>query len=305
MMRHHTNEVKQLVRYIQERFAVSPQEFLESIRLSPNSQGGIIGAITEYLLMKHLREQGFLVERIPEKWEGQKLHHGDFYVSKGYNQPAYILESKGLKSNAEAFRLGGSKSSKRMISVHKLIRELRYYYDMLVEKESFPKNASDQQKKEHLAKFIVSLFPNLKTDLSSLLDAKKNVEIDIDELTDKLRLLVSHFVSSKSSGSRKQNTPSKSEFHIVAVNLFIKIDEHKFIYAPVTKLPQGKTPGHLKQNYLIGLAYRKNTDEKFQVCFDRRIWTESFSEVFSQISKASKGIPPEKKYVDKRAIPDR
>jgi hypothetical protein len=235
-----STEVQRLVEYIRARFQVDPHVFLEAIKLSPNAQGGIIGALTEYLLKKTL-EGSFLVERIPEKWEGQKLHHGDFYVSEGPDKPAYILESKGLKSNAEVFRLGTKGGSGHEVNLRKLIRELRSHYDILLSHNKVPKANSDTEKDKYLEDFLLQLFPNL--DFSS----PDETGITIDELTKKLRFLVSHFVNSKSSGSRKQNTPAKTEFHIVAVNLFIKLERHVFIYAPVTRLPEGKRKGHLKQ----------------------------------------------------------
>jgi hypothetical protein len=298
-----STEVQRLVEYIRARFQVDPQVFLEAIKLSPNAQGGVIGALTEYLLKKTLEDQDFLVERIPEKWEGQKLHHGDFYVSKGADKPAYILESKGLKSNAEIFRLGTKGGTGREVSLRKLIHELRSHYDILLNHNKVPKADSDTEKDKYLEDFLLQLFPTL--DFSS----PGETGIVVDELTEKLRLLVSHFVNSKSSGSRKQNTPAKTEFHIVAVNLFIKLEKHVFIYAPVTRLPEGKRKGHLKQNYFIGFAYRENTDEPFHYCLDD-IWSESFSEVFDEVEKeVSKNsssirpaIKPEEKHVDRRGI---
>jgi hypothetical protein len=306
-----STEVQRLVEYIRARFQVDPRAFLEAIKLSPNAQGGIIGALTEYLLKTTLEKEGFLVERIPEKWEGEKQHHGDFYVSRGLDKPAYILESKGLKSNAEIVLLGtkrkkGQETKGRTgheVSLRKLIRKLRSHYDILLNRNKVPKANSNTEKDKYLGDFLLQLFPNL--DFSS----PDETRIPIDELTKKLRLLVSHFVNSKSSGSREQNTPAKTEFHIVAVNLFIKLERHVFIYAPVTSLPEGKRKGHLKQNYFIGFAYRENTDEPFHYCLDD-IWSESFLEVFAEVEKeVSKNsssikpaIKPEEKHVDRRGI---
>ena len=45
--------------WIQSKFGVSQDIFLEAIALSPSSQGYIYGAISEILLNSYLRENGF------------------------------------------------------------------------------------------------------------------------------------------------------------------------------------------------------------------------------------------------------
>jgi len=63
-------------------FGVDEQVVIEAILDSPNARGYIIGSISELLLRNTLLKEGFRVLRIKEKWEGPKIHHGDFYISK-------------------------------------------------------------------------------------------------------------------------------------------------------------------------------------------------------------------------------
>ena len=59
-------------------FGVDEEVVVEAILDSPNARGYIIGSISELLLRNALLNQGFKVLRIKEKWEGPKIHHGDF-----------------------------------------------------------------------------------------------------------------------------------------------------------------------------------------------------------------------------------
>ena len=61
-------------------FGVDEKVVIEAILDSPNARGYIIGSISELLLRNTLIGQGFKVLRIKEKWEGPKIHHGDFYI---------------------------------------------------------------------------------------------------------------------------------------------------------------------------------------------------------------------------------
>ena len=65
--------------FINEKLKVDEETFLEALKMSPNSQGYVVGAITELLLRRHLENLGYEVKRIKEKWEGDKHpnHKGD------------------------------------------------------------------------------------------------------------------------------------------------------------------------------------------------------------------------------------
>ena len=89
--------------FINEQFKIDGDSFLEALKMSPNAQGYVIGAITELLLKRHLENLGYEVARIKEKWEGDKHpnHKGDLYFKRNETDHWFVLESKGVKSNTE------------------------------------------------------------------------------------------------------------------------------------------------------------------------------------------------------------
>ena len=97
----------------------------------------------------------------------------------------------------------------------------------------------------------------------------------------KIQVLETHFVSSSSElNERTQATPRKDEFNIVAVDIFLKFPEHKFLFANPKNLDSsGTDPNHLQQNYIIGFIFNKNeshiSDE----------WSNDFNEILKTIKK--------------------
>lgn len=93
---------QKLEKFVKDVFKTSLEIFFEALRLSPSARGYVGGSITELLLKKRLEDMGFEVNRIREKWEGDKHpnHHGDFCFRKAGGE-WYVLESKGVKSNSE------------------------------------------------------------------------------------------------------------------------------------------------------------------------------------------------------------
>jgi len=77
------------------------------------------------------------------------------------------------------------------------------------------------------------------------------------------RILETHFVAGKGGRTgRLINTPRKSEFHIVALDLFLRTGRHEFIYAATAELPSPpQYPKHLKQNYLIDILVPEVDEE--------------------------------------------
>jgi hypothetical protein len=92
---------QQLEQFVKQTFKTTVAIFLEALWLSPNAQGYVSGSVTELLLKRHIEGQGYIVERIREKWEGVKHHHGDFYFTDKNSELCFVLESKGIKSNSE------------------------------------------------------------------------------------------------------------------------------------------------------------------------------------------------------------
>jgi len=94
--------LEKIKKFIRETFNVNIETFLAAIKLSPNVQGYLSGAISELLLKEKLGND-YDILRIKEKWGGKKhpKHRGDFYIRKKGNQSWFVLESKGVKSNSE------------------------------------------------------------------------------------------------------------------------------------------------------------------------------------------------------------
>jgi hypothetical protein len=193
----------------------------QALLSSPNARGYIIGAISELLLKAELESKGFLVRRIKEKWEGPKLHHGDFYISRDKKR-WFVVESKGLKSNSEKWAGTSSKS----------------YFEKL--------DASTRESAETL------WFKNLPA------DAK--LSIKNEPLQKEFRLCQTHMPSGKATNEnrvngRSQASPRFDEFHLLAVDMYSKTGKHEFVFAVSDKLARSKKDNnHLLQNYFITLV---------------------------------------------------
>lgn len=212
------DEISQM---ISQLFGVDIDTFIESLKRSPNAQGYLIGAISEYTLMKELESKGFVLERISEKWNGEKKlrHHGDFYIRQKTSNKWYVLESKGLKSNTEKWlKLDDVKGLENFL------------------------------KKWNIAS-------KLWSDNNQLRNwCKSNYNNKFENLH--VKILMTHFVSGK-SGHRKINTARNDEFDFVSVDLYLRTGKHEFIYADPKDLePSAKYPEHLQQNYIIDVLVK-------------------------------------------------
>jgi hypothetical protein len=73
--------------FIEVRFGVTTEVFLQALRSSPSANGYITGAISELLLKNYLESLGYEVLRIKEKPAGgnnakNSEARGDFYIRK-------------------------------------------------------------------------------------------------------------------------------------------------------------------------------------------------------------------------------
>jgi hypothetical protein len=257
------------------------------------------------LLRQHLENQGFEVKRIREKWEGKKHanHYGDFYFRKP-NGAWFVLESKGIKSNSEKW--------------HKL-----YNYDKLLkflfdhnEKISWINQSQDIEPqivawiKEHLPKFkteyvdTIYTYEEIKDHLKnpSKRKTKKSIVIEslqhysrekigsmIDErlayVMSKVKVLETHFVSGTSaSNDRTQATPRKDEFNLIAVDIFLRHSEHKFLFANPKQLDaSGSDANHLQQNYIMGFVFNhSNGILELELTED---WYENLQDAYESINQ--------------------
>lgn len=242
-------------------FGTSPDILVMSILASPNARGYVAGSLSEVLLRRTLEERGYHLERIKEKWVGPKLHHGDFYVSRD-SKKWYVLESKGLKSNAERW---AGQADKRL---------------------SGPA----------LVKYFNGLRDGERHDWWQSLPTERRKRILASEKFHEARILETHFVSGTGGRAQRQiATPRKSEFHGVAIDLFLRTGRHEFAFASSHLLASpSKYPDHLKQNYLIDIVVPPD-DLAPQL---RRPWTRDFDSVFATWRKP---VRNEEKQVDNRA----
>ena len=202
-------------------FGVDEQVVIEAILDSPNARGYIIGSISELLLRNMLIRQGFKVLRIKEKWEGPKIHHGDFYISKD-EKNWFVIESKGLKSNSEKWARSG---------------EINFFKRLSEKKQNSPDK---------------NWFDALPTDQKHILRDEKNQS--------GIRLCQTHMPSGKKTNEsredgRTQASPRFDEFHLLAVDMYTKTGKHDFVFAVSDELTRSKKDNnHLLQNYFITLV---------------------------------------------------
>lgn len=203
------------------RFGTDEETLVAALWRSPNARGYLLGSLCEILVSNELTRLGFELERIKEKWNGPKLHHGDYYVRRP-GGPWYVLESKGLKSNSEKW--------------HK-IREA----------PTDPKTLERWFARKRSGEII---------DWWNGLSVKRRAAIIKSQAFDRAQVLETHFVSGTGGrAGRTIATPRKSEFHVVALDLFLRTGRHEFIYASSQALEAAdKDPDHLKQNYIIDIV---------------------------------------------------
>ena len=293
--------VKKLEKFVTNAFQTTLEVFLEALKLSPNAQGYVRGSVTELLLKKHLEALGYTVERIKEKWGGKKHpnHHGDFYV-KDKTGNWYVLESKGIKSNAEKWH--------KLYNYDKLKSFLYIHRDKIswINQDDKSEQDIDQWIKKYLPKFLneynLSLYnydevgkyqqpttPNKKSKSISKLRGKSREEIDslIDErlayLMGQIKVLETHFVSGVGANNeRTQATPRKDEFSVLSVDIALRLKEHKFYFANPYHLDSSVSDvNHLQQNYVMGFIFH-NTD----LCITDE-WNEEFDEILQTVDRES------------------
>jgi len=234
-------EINQIIEHI---FNIDLSTLIEALKRSPNAQGYLIGAISEFLLMKNLENKGYALKRITEKWHGPKLlrHHGDFYIRKKESDRWYVLESKGLKSNTEKWlKLNTQSGLKRFL-------------------QKWNKNANLWNSDKEVDEWC-----------------ENNFENELENL--KVKILMTHFVSGKSK-QRKINTSRNDEFDYVAVDVFLRTGKHEFIFANPKDLPPSESnSNHLQQNYVIDvLVHGKKENVSISSPWHREldeIWDEN------------------------------
>ena len=291
--------------FVRKTFKTTLEVFLVALKMSPNAQGYVNGSVTELLLKQHLESLDYEVKRIREKWEGKKHfnHHGDFYFRKNGTSDWFVLESKGVKSNSEKWhKLYNYENLKKFLYSHSeklswidktkdiekqiigwitanLPKFLNEYKENLYDYEEIQKYNKQQRTKEtDKSRIIVALSTYSRDEMGNMI-AKR-----LDYLTSKIRVLETHFVSGVSgSNERTQVTPRKDEFNAVSIDIVLRYDEHKFVFANPNQLESsGENAEHLQQNYIMGFVFPQ-TDSSLNLDLTDE-WFDNFADVYATLS---------------------
>ena len=284
--------------FVSKVFKTTLEIFLEALKLSPNAQGYVSGSVTELLIKKHLESLDYPVKRIREKWEGKKHpnHYGDFYF-QNKDGHWFVLESKGLKSNSEKWHKLYNYDRLRafLFSEHKKIkwikqnREIEPQIDKWIQ-NNLPKFLSEYKDTLYDYEEIIKYkSPKKETQKSKYIsNLKKYSRKEINEMINdrlayiakRIQVLETHFVSGSGGLSeRTQATPRKDEFNVVAVDIFLKFPEHKFLFANPKNLDSSSAdPNHLQQNYIIGFIFNENDPHLSEE------WGNDFDEILKTLT---------------------
>lgn len=310
-----------LTQFVYNVFKTNLEVFLEALKLSPNAQGYVAGSVTELLLKRKLEaEYGLEIKRIREKWEGRKHpnHHGDFYFRQPGERSWFVLESKGIKSNTEKWhKLYNFDNLKRFLIVHAdkiswitpenpiepqieqwlfthLPRFVDEYAHPLYEYEEVQRYLQNLPKRETPKTHAIQSLQAFNREQINVM-----IETRLQYVMTKIKVLETHFVSGTSESSlRTQATPRIDEFNIVAVDIFLRYPDHKFLFAnPKLLSPSGADPHHLQQNYIMGFIFTEEAPSLFLT----EEWYENFSEVLATLSEHD-AIREEDMQIDNRQM---
>lgn len=314
------NIFQKLEAFVTKTFKTTLEIFLEAIRMSPNAQGYVNGSITELLLKQHLEGLDYEVKRIKEKWEGKKHanHHGDFYFRKNGTNAWFVLESKGVKSNTEDWnKLYNLPRLKKMLFdyneiIHWLDRneEIEPQIDNWIatnlpdlvdaptlytyeEIHDYLNNPPKKETAKMVAMQALAGFSREEID-TMIKDRLKYV-------MSKVMVLDTHFVSGTSGASeRTQATPRKDEFNVISINIVLRYNEHKFLFANPKQLDSsGKDANHLQQNYIMGFVFTQ-PDGSLELDLTDE-WYDNFNDVCETLAPAD-AIEENEMQIDNRNV---
>lgn len=295
---------------IKELFGVE-RDFLENVLVkNASAMGYLHGALSEELLKIQLVDKGFDVYRIKEKPAGSfdsknEHYRGDFLIKKPEDEEWLVIESKGLKTNAE-FRGDNKEGEKNRKTIINMIWRLINTKKEDVYKRGHQRYQSAKEKweKENVGK----LFPEFgwtkdypgpnSVDLGNCFKTKKEVEEYFNSIYSKKfeeeafrnKTAAYYILETHKPNSRKdevtgieQSAPLKSDFSILAVDLFQRYKEHFFVFADAKQLSHSPTsPNHLYQNYLIDIIIPGKKD-----CLNiKKPWYTSIEELLSNSTPA-------------------
>lgn len=278
-----------LERFIETKFGVDSDTFLEILRHSQGAEGYIFGALGEQLFKQYAESKGFEVYRIKEKPDGgydakSDDARGDFYIKKKNSKKDewFVVECKNIKTNAEKrANLTNLESCMRFLAKHSVKRK-KHLQSIYTNGKSSYEESKEIFIKENRGKKFPKFSWNKDNpgpgipDLSHLWKSETEIrkwlekydEEDFSEdaywnLEAPIRLLQTHMPSSRVDELGIKSTgPLVTEFNILCVDLFLRTGKHEFVFVNSQDLNhQAKSPNHLQQNYTIDILTEK---EKFK-----------------------------------------
>ncbi|MDR1594992.1 MAG: hypothetical protein LBS43_11005 [Prevotellaceae bacterium] len=296
---------ERLEAFVLKTFKTTLDVFLSALKMSPNAQVYVSGSVTELLLKQHLESLGYEVKRIREKWEGKKHqnHHGDFYFRKNGTNDWFVLESKGVKSNSEKWhKLYNYENLKNFLYNHSkklswidktqniekqivdwisanLPKFENEYKENLYDYEEIQKyNKQNRVRETDKSRTIADLSVFSRDEIGDMVSRR------LDYLMSKIRILETHFVSGVSgSNERTQTTPRKDEFNAISIDIVLRFDEHKFVFANPNQLESsGENAEHLQQNYIMGFVFPQHDGSLKLELTDE--WFDNFADIYATLS---------------------
>jgi hypothetical protein len=308
--------MNKLTEYIVRKYGVTEDKFLQVCEKSPGAEGYLLGNIGEELFKEYAESKGYEVLRIKEKPEGgnnakSEDARGDFYIRKGGTDvdEYYVIECKGVKSNAEKRVLANDVARYNLLKKHSFLRSEQLESIL---KSGKKKYANQKAKYEAVAKKSFPQFnwnqdnpgpgiPNLKNlwkdeaDLANWLKQYPEEAFSDDaywDLKAPLRLIQTHMPSSRVDPvtGQKSTGPLVTEFNILCVDLFLKTGRHEFVFANATQLNhQAASPNHLQQNYTIDILVEKDNFSRHPLLPP---WYDSLDECIAQTKPKPRPLDP-------------
>lgn len=276
------NDIKS---WLKDQFGTTTDKVLEALIKSPSAQGYINGAISEILLVDYLKSIGYEVHRIKEKPAGgfneKKIgYKGDFLINKKGTNIYYVVECKGLKSNSEFRGAQTGNNHIKRLTKEQAFKLLKKYLNVdnrkIYDKGKKLYNTSKSKWEEMNPGMN---FPNFDWDINTagpdnvnlspyfadsktlksfidLADEDKLSEIAFKKRESLFSILQTHQPSGRIDPETgiDQAAPLKSDFSIMAVDLFLRTGEHRFVFMnPDTISHSPSSPNHLYQNYIIDI----------------------------------------------------
>ena len=279
-----------------ELFGVDSEMLLEVIQENHSAKGYILGGLCELLFKKYVESKSYDCIRIKEKPEGgfnakSSNARGDFYIKKrDKNIPIeddledwFVVECKGLKSNAEKHLLRDNLSSRTKIYNHlskKAFKNQNWKEKAFEKGLKTYKKAKEKWETENFGKKFPEFGWDIETpgadnvDLSGLWSSKNDLKKWVENIPDELlkeeaffkgegefSVLYTHAPSNRTSQitKKKQAAPLVSDFNIMCVDTFLRTKKHEFVFMNSDCISHSPSnPEHQYQNYYVDyLIYGK------------------------------------------------